>query len=69
MSRTYKDMPYRIRRKREERLHSWYWSSPPRWYVQEKFNRPERHRAKQDLRQGVEPFPHQPRHRAWWDWY
>lgn len=69
MSRTYKDMPYRIRAKREGRLNPWYWSSPPRWYVQEKFNRPERHEAKRLLKQGIEPFPHQSRHRAWWDWW
>lgn len=66
MSRTYKDTPARAPRGRRRRVVP---GGVPRRFVQRNFNRPERHAAKRALEQGDEPFPHQPRGRAHWDYW
>lgn len=70
MSGTHKDAPRWVRRRRGQDKRTRRVPGPvPRRFVQIEFNRPERHAARVTLAHGDEPFPHQPRSRAHWDFW
>lgn len=80
MSRTDKDLPYRLRRDREPGWRLPYGGPAPRWFIRHRWTAPDRFGARTAGREAVaehraglapevEPPTWQHRHGASWDWW